>query len=276
LAWTKAQAAKSANYRPGYLITLHRPLPDAGLRAGNTVEVVAVKRGRLHVRDAQGHEKNVSAVRDASAWTVAAPRAIELAPGDRVLIRQNHRAAGLVNGAVLTLEAQQSSGAWRARDATGSAKEIPADFRAFTHGYAVTSHKAQGRTCDEVIVCAARLDAKSTYVAFSRARQQAAGYTPDKTALFDALPDTNRPRQAALDLLTPARTRRLVWARQIIARVYEIFTPIVPETKLLVELTAAPLPPARIEPAAESVDEAPRRHCLSEQPSVRRGMRMGC
>ena len=275
LTWTKAQAAKSANYRPGYLMTLHRPLPDAGLRAGSTVEVVAVKRGRLHVRDAQGHEKNVSAVRDASAWTVAAPRAIELAPGDRVLIRQNHGAAGLVNGAVLTLESQQSSGAWRARDATGSAKEIPADFRAFTHGYAVTSHKAQGRTCDEVIVCAARLDAKSTYVAFSRARQQAAGYTPDKTALIDALPDASRPRQAALDLWTPARTRRLVWARQIIARVREIFIPIVPEIKLVVELTAAPLPPARIEPAAESVDEAPRHHRPSVQPSVRPAIRMG-
>ena len=104
----------------------------------------------------------------------------------------------------------------------------------FTHGYAVTSHKSQGRTCDEVIVCAARLDAKAAYVAFSRARQQAAGYTPDKAALFAALPDSHRPRQAALDLWTPARTRRLVWARQIIARVREIFAPMAPSTEQVV------------------------------------------
>ena len=98
----------------------------------------------------------------------------------------------------------------------------------------MTSHKSQGRTCDEVIVCAARLDAKAAYVAFSRARRQAAGYTPDKAALFAALPDTNRRRQAALDLWTPARTRRLVWARQIIARVREIFAPIAPSTERVV------------------------------------------
>jgi hypothetical protein len=151
-----------------------------------------------------------------------------------VLIRQNHRAAGLVNGTILTLESRQPSGAWRARDSAGVEKEISADFRAFTHGYALTSHKSQGRTCDEVIVCAARLDAKAAYVAFSRARKRAAGYTPDNAALIAALPDTNRPRQAALDLWTPARTRRLVWARQIIARVREIFAPMAPSTEQVV------------------------------------------
>ena len=234
LSWTKAQAAKAANYRPGYLMTLHRALPDVGLRAGETVEVAMVKRGRLVVRSASGQEATVAPTRQAENWTVAASRTIELAPGDRVLIRQNHRAAGLVNGTVLTLESRQPSGAWRARDGAGVEKEIPADFRAFTHGYAVTSHKSQGRTCDEVIVCAARLDAKAAYVAFSRARRQAAGYTPDKAALFAALPDTNRPRQAALDLWTPARTRRLVWARQIIARVREIFAPMASSTERVV------------------------------------------
>ena len=234
LSWTKAQAAKAANYRPGYLMTLHRASPDAGLRAGDTLEVVMVKRGRLLVRSASGQEATVAPTRQAENWTVAASRTIELAPGDRVLIRQNHRAAGLVNGTVLTLESRQPSGAWRARDGAGVEKEIPADFRAFTHGYGVTSHKSQGRTCDEVIVCAARLDAKAAYVAFSRARRQAAGYTPDKAALFAALPDTNRRRQAALDLWTPARTRRLVWARQIIARVREIFVPMASSTERVV------------------------------------------
>jgi hypothetical protein len=170
-----------------------------------------------------------------------------------VLIRHNHRAAGLVNGSVLTLEARQPSGAWRARDADGGAKEIPPDFRAFTHGYAVTSHKSQGRTCDEVIVCAARLDAKAAYVAFSRARQQAAGYTPDKAALLAALPDTNRPRQAALDLWTPTCSRRLWWARQVIARVCEIFAPVAPPAELVVDTTPTRQNTRRINPAVPKV-----------------------
>jgi conjugative relaxase-like TrwC/TraI family protein len=266
LAWTKAQTEKTANYRPGYLLTLHRPLLESGLKAGVTVEVIAVKRGQLYVRESAGRESVVSPIRHAATWTVAAPRIVELAPGDRVLIRQNHRAAGLVNGSVLTLESRQPSGAWRARDAKGSTKEIPADFRAFAHGYAVTSHKAQGRTSDEVIVCAARLDSRSTYVAFSRAREQATGYTPDKATLFDTLPETNRPRQTALDLWTPARTRRLIWARQVIARVREIFTSFVPETKLAVELPLIPVRPVRIESVAERTDVSPSRRC--ERPSA--------
>ena len=227
LGWTQAQAERVANYQPGYWLTLHRPLREAGLSAGASVEVVAVARGTLRIRDGQGREADVSPRRHAVAWTAAAPRVIELAPGDRVLIRQNQRAAGLVNGDVLTLGARKSDGAWCAHDAAGREKTIPADFLALAHGYAVTSHKAQGRTCDEVIVCAARLDARAAYVAFSRAREQATGYTPDKAALFDALPASNRPRPAALDCWTPARSQRLRWVRQVVARIQAMLVPII-------------------------------------------------
>jgi hypothetical protein len=257
-------------------MTLHRALPDAGLRAGDTIEVVTVKRGQLMVRSASGQESTVAPTRQAENWTVATPRTIELATGDRVLIRQNHRAAGLVNGAVLTLESPQPSGAWRARDAAGGEKEIPADFRAFTHGYAVTSHKSQGRTCDEVIVCAARLDAKSTYVAFSRARHQATGYTPDKTALMAALPVSNRPRPAALDLLTPARARRLRWAREVILRANELIGAYLPES-LRAVMVALPTPAPAVTPAKERIAESSSHHrsMVRTQETARQTMRMG-
>ncbi len=274
MAWTKAQAARSANYRPGYFMTLHRPLPEAGLRSGETVSVIAVARGRLQVRTSSGQETTVAPARQAAAWTVATPRTIELAAGDRVLIRQNHRAAGLVNGAVLTLESPQPSGGWRARDAAGGEKEIPADFRAFTHGYAITSHKSQGRTCDEVIVCAAQLDAKSTYVAFSRARQLATGYTPDKTALMAALPDSNRPRPAALDLLTPTRAQRLRWAREVILRANALIGAFLPES-LRAVMVALPTPARAITPARKRIAESSSharssmRAQTAEQPSMR-------
>ena len=270
LAWTKAQAETVANYRPGYLLMLHRPLREARLPAGTTVEVVSVARGSIRIRDAHGHEADVSPRRHAAAWTASASRVIELASGDRVLIRQNHRAAGLVNGEVLTLAAREPSGVWRTCDAAGREKTIPADFRAFAHGYAVTSHKAQGRTCDEVIVCAARLDAKATYVAFSRARQQAIGYTPDKAALFDALPATNRPRQAALDVWMPARNQRLRWVRNVVERVRELLTPVVriPE---LTELPPVPLPVLKPRQSAASVDEAVHVH---HTPTAAPAMRM--
>ncbi|MDI1250380.1 MAG: MobF family relaxase, partial [Lacunisphaera sp.] len=160
LGWTKAQAAKATNYQPGHLLMFHQDVRGSSLTNGSTAEVVGVKRGLLRVRDMSGSEHLVSLARHSGAWTVAQPRKIELAPGDQVLIRQNQRAAKLVNGDVLTLESRQPSGAWIARDCKGCAKQIPADFRALAHGYAVTSHKAQGRTADHVIVCAAKLDAQ--------------------------------------------------------------------------------------------------------------------
>jgi hypothetical protein len=76
---------------------------------------------------------------------------------------------------------------------------VPATFRQWTHGYVVTSHKAQGRTCEKVVVAAARLDAKSAYVACSRGREVCSVHTPDKATLMAHLPEGNR--LAALDVL---------------------------------------------------------------------------
>jgi hypothetical protein len=244
-------------------------LRETGIPAGATVEVVAVARDGIRVRDHLGCEIALSPRRHAAAWTVAAPRIINLAVGDRVLVRHNHRVAGLVNGEVLTLASRTEAGGWRARDARGHWKEIPADFRAFTHGYAVTSHKAQGRTCDEVIVCAARLDAKATYVAFSRARQRATGYMPDKAALFDALPASNRPRPAALDVWTSARSRRLRWARSVIERVHELLASIVPVPEVAAAIAAIKPTPAPRQSAASADESVHVHHTPSPAPAMR-------
>jgi ATP-dependent exoDNAse (exonuclease V) alpha subunit len=107
------------------------------MKAGTTLEVTAVIRGRITVRAPDGNDVTLNPRQQSCAWSVAAPRVAEFAAGDRLLIRQNHRAAGLVNGEVLSLESRAPSGAWNARNAEGQAKVIPADFRAFTHGYAI-------------------------------------------------------------------------------------------------------------------------------------------
>jgi ATP-dependent exoDNAse (exonuclease V) alpha subunit len=250
LAWTKAQQQRSANYQPGHFLSLHRPIAPLNLKAGTTaplnlkagttLEVTAVIRGRITVRAPDGRDVMLTPRQQSGAWSVAAVRVAEFAAGDRILIRQNHRAAGLVNGEVLTLESRAPSGAWNTRNTEGQAKVIPADFRAFTHGYAITSHKSQGRTCDRVIVCAAQLDAKATYVAFSRARQEAVGYTPVKAALLERLPEVNRSRLAAVDFLPMLRPRRLRWVRAVIERVREMLSP-----------RAAPVAPA-ITPAVDA------------------------
>lgn len=67
------------------------------------------------------------------------------------------------------------------------------------HGYVVTSHKSQGRTCEHVIVAAERLTAIAAYVACSRGRRTCGVHTPDKARLFEQLPEGSR--KAALDVI---------------------------------------------------------------------------
>jgi ATP-dependent exoDNAse (exonuclease V) alpha subunit len=63
------------------------------------------------------------------------------------LLRAN--APGFVNGERVTVKAAQ-----RKRITLTDGRELPRDYRTFSHGYAVTSHAAQGKTVDEVLVVA--------------------------------------------------------------------------------------------------------------------------
>jgi ATP-dependent exoDNAse (exonuclease V) alpha subunit len=147
--------------------------------------------------------------KDSAAWDVGEKRAIKLAAGDLILIQQNLKAARLINGDVLRVMDIAADGTVTASAKAGGTRAIPPSFCAFTHGYAVTSHKSQGRTADHVVICAKRLDAKATYVAFSRGRQSAACFTPCKEALISGLPLRASSRPAALDYFRRAPTSRI-------------------------------------------------------------------
>ena len=65
---------------------------------------------------------------------------------------------------------------------------IPQNYRTFTHGYAVTSHAAQGKTVDEVLVVAssrslAAVHQQQFYVSISRGRERCQVFTDDAERL---------------------------------------------------------------------------------------------
>jgi len=148
-----------------------------------------------------------------AAFAVARLCSLEIAAGDRLLVRANDRNSGLLNGEIVTI-ARIESGMIHLED--GRAVDTRR-FRTFTHGYAVTSHASQSKTADHVIVAAERLDAKAAYVACSRGRFSCTVHTPDKKALLDRIPDGNRA--SALDLLkssmarSPTPDRTSLWTR---------------------------------------------------------------
>jgi ATP-dependent exoDNAse (exonuclease V) alpha subunit len=169
------------------------------------VEVTRVEKKAVLVRTAQG-ERRLPLRSD--AFTVARSQELEIAPGDKLLVRGNDRETGLLNGQVVTV-VKIKSGVIR----TTAGHEIDTGrFKACAHGFAVTSHHAQSKTTEHVVVVAERLDAKSAYVACSRGRRSCTVHTPDKAALMDRLPDGNR--KAVLDALEDkgAFPRAQAWA----------------------------------------------------------------
>jgi len=210
LKWTRSQTADSRNYETGMVVTFHRAV--GGFAAGDAATVRRIDRGHVWVESPQGVSRLPL---DRPGFTVARAAGIEIALGDRVLIRANDRSSGLINGERLTVAGLEDG---RMSFTDGRTVDTRR-FGHFVHGYAVTSHASQSKTVDHVIVAARQLDAKAAYVACSRARLSCTLHTPDKSRLMDRIPEGNRP--AALDLLgrrpalaripTPDRSR--IWVR---------------------------------------------------------------
>jgi len=128
-----------------------------------------------------------------------------VAAGERLLIQGNLKAAGLHNGQMVTVEKVRPDGTIQ----LDSGQRTPRNFRAFTHGYCVTSHAAQGRTVDHVYVA---VDSQSIlsaslnqfYVSASRGREKVAVFTDDLMFLRRAV---TRPaaRLSASELVERAR-----------------------------------------------------------------------
>ena len=190
LRWTNQQKRQWERYEPGQVVTFaparNRPAPPA--------TVVRVEGKKVIVAFASRKEI-VLDLRRPDSFDVARPRQIEVAPGDKILIRANDKRFGLTNGQVLTISGIAPNGALQTKEGLC----IPADFRQWCHGYVVTSHKAQGWTADNVVVAAQRLTSKGAYVACSRGGKSCVVHTPDKARLIERLPEGNR--RAALDAL---------------------------------------------------------------------------
>jgi conjugative relaxase-like TrwC/TraI family protein len=196
LQWTAAQRRDAAHYQSGMVVKFN--LAHGSFRDGETLEVCSVSDGKVLARNRLGREKVLPCHRPDTFETFR-PRLIELAVGDKILIRENLPRAGLINGEVLTVSHLEPDG----RIGTVEGKLVPANCRALTHGYVLTSYKAQARTADHVLVAAGEMDAKTAYVACSRGRESCTVHTPAIENLLNHLPlSKTGNRKAALEALS--------------------------------------------------------------------------
>ena len=219
LNWTAALRADFEGYRAGQLLTFHRAAKS--IAKNDTVEVVRVGPGGLVVRCADGTERIISK-KQAGNFDAVEARPIEVSAGDRMLLTSNRREAGLriTNGELVTVSAMDDTGRIRLDDG----RTLPSNYRSFTHGYAVTAHRSQGKTVDSVVISGDGMHRELFYVAASRGRQSVTVITSDKERLR-ATVARSMARRSATELLRGKGTdwhrgahRGLAMARDMVRR----------------------------------------------------------
>lgn len=96
-------------------------------------------------------------------------REIELAARDRIVLIANRREPGFraTNGEMVTVSKVDREGRIQLEDG----RLLPAGYRHFDYGYAVTAHRSQGKTLDAVVILADAMKRDLFYVAASRGRE---------------------------------------------------------------------------------------------------------
>ncbi len=196
LSWTEAQKRNVSQYEPGQRLRFIRKTKH--FDRGDTVEVVGTAENGLRLRRPHGTEVNFIPARAATSFDVGEARELKVAAGEWLLLQANH-GKEFINGERVQVREIQAG-----RIALADGRVLPAEFNAFTHGYAVTSHSSQSKTVDEVLLVAssksfAAVNREQFYVSISRGRERVHVFTDDAELLALRVTES-RERTSAVEL----------------------------------------------------------------------------
>ena len=219
LNWTTAQKGDLRNFATGQVLGFHRAVK--GISKNETLEVVRVADKGVVVRNADGGERTLT-TKQAKSFEVYERRSIEVATGDRLLLTANRHEKDFraTNGEIVTVSGVDSEG----RISLEDGRVLPAGFRHFTHGYAVTAHRSQGKSVDAVIISGDGMRKELFYVAASRGRQSVQVITSDKESLRESVARSSARKSAselarkAGNVLMRGAHRGIMAARQLAMR----------------------------------------------------------
>ena len=209
LDWTEAQKGQMKRYQPGMLLTFHKEVK--GISKNESLEVISASKDGIRARKANGHDVTLSR-KQSAAYSVFEREKIEVSAGDRLLLQANWKEKGksgfkATNGEMVTV-GSVDAGAIRLEDG----RHLPAAYKQFTSGYAVTAHVGQGDTADFVVVAPDGMRQDLAYVALTRGKEGLTVITSDAQALQESM-GVSGDRQSASEL-----ARRAQWAANVAAR----------------------------------------------------------
>jgi conjugative relaxase-like TrwC/TraI family protein len=206
LSWTEAQKRDARQYRSGLAIRFHRQ--KTGFAKDETIVVVAVENDSLKVQRADGSDSSFPLGRGFASFDVGEKRKLKVAAGDKLLLQSNWRKK-FVNGELVEVKTIQGDSVVLA-----DGRVIPENYRTFTHGYAVTSHAAQGKTVNEVLVVASSrslpaVHQEQFYVSISRGRDACRVFTDDMELLRSHVTRSSA-RLAAVEVVPHVRRQKFI------------------------------------------------------------------
>ncbi|MEO8350231.1 MAG: AAA family ATPase, partial [Chthoniobacteraceae bacterium] len=176
---------------------------------GATGRMIAVNQGGV-IAEVEGKMRMVKA-RHTDHLTICQPEILSLSERDRLQLKANGKAKRgevLANGEVVTIKNIRASGEIELTDG----RTLPASYRQFVRGYAVTSYGSQGKTVDHVLLGDSAIrgatNAQQWYVSISRGRKSVRIFTQDKAGLRANITRSG-DRELAIDLAhSSAQSRR--------------------------------------------------------------------
>jgi ATP-dependent exoDNAse (exonuclease V) alpha subunit len=204
---TGAERTWANHYEVGDIVRYARGSTSMGVDAGSYGTVVAINASEnlLTVQKPTGESVTYDP-RRLSGVSVYRELEREFSVGDRIQFTAPDKSLGVANRDLAVIESIGPEGQVAARLDNG--RHIAFDaaaHRHFDHGYAVTSHSAQGLTAERVLINADTevhpdlLNSRFGYVAVSRASHDATVFTNDMSRLSDRL-STEISKSSAVEI----------------------------------------------------------------------------
>jgi hypothetical protein len=207
---TGADRAWANHYETGDVIRFARGSKNAGIEAGSYGAVTAISpSANLLTVEMPSSERATYDPRRLTGVSVYREIAHEFSIGDRIQFTAPDKQLGVANRDLAVIESIAPDGRVSARmDDSRQIEFNAAEHRHFDHGYAVTSHSAQGLTAERVLIHADTgvhpdlLNSRFGYVSVSRASQDATVFTNDPAKLGQQL-GTEISKTSALGISQP-------------------------------------------------------------------------
>jgi len=202
LNYTTAQKSAARNFREGQVLVFHRA--TKAVSRNEVLEVIGVEKHKIVARNETGTQHELTG-KQAKCFEVYERRLIEIAAQDRVLLMANRREAGFraTNGEMVTVSGVDERGGIELEDG----RRLPANYRHFDYGYAVTAHRSQGKSVDAVVISGDAMKKELFYVAATRGRERVTVVTSDKELLRESVGRSGE-RQSASELVRKISTEK--------------------------------------------------------------------